>query len=107
MRGAYSGGFFLEKNENIDQWILPNVNLGESRFSYFRMCEIDIIITITVSPQPELTSTSTGKASMPLMSAVALPALWRDKAADKMRAGMGGFWAKTGARAMRFLCMAG
>jgi hypothetical protein len=39
-------------------------------------------------PQPELTSTSTGKASMPLTSAVALPGAIADKAADKTRASM-------------------
>src|SRR5580658_3853322 len=48
-------------------------------------------MTTTVSPQPEFTSTSTGKASMPLT------------AEDKTRASIRGYWAKAGARAMRFL----
>ena len=49
-------------------------------------------VRTTVSPQPELTSTSTGKGSMPLTSAVALPGAMADKAADKTQASMGGCW---------------
>jgi hypothetical protein len=67
---------------------LSVVVVPRDKCSKRRIGEFGIITTTTVSPQPELTSTSTGKASMPLTSAVARRALWRDKAADKTRASM-------------------